>query len=183
MIEAASLLRLSGTLAAGCLVKLASCPSPAFSRVVPDANFSKFSAFLVAGLLLGMAPDSRAVEAVSAPTASLRDGLLQGRQAEGLAVFQGIPFAAPPVGALRWREPQPVQAWNGVRKADTTAASCMQKPDMPVSAGGSLITWPGNIRSGSSSTSRLASKICFQAFALPSCSFAILESVSPFSMV
>ena len=99
-------------------------------------TFSKFSAFLVAGLLLGMAPDSRAVEAVSAPTASLRDGLLQGRQAEGLAVFQGIPFAAPPVGALRWREPQPVQAWNGVRKADTTAASCMQKPDMPVSAGG-----------------------------------------------
>src|ERR671932_77152 len=32
--------------------------------------------------------------------------------------FKGIPFAAPPVGDLRWKEPQPVQNWEGVRKAD-----------------------------------------------------------------
>src|SRR3954462_803548 len=35
----------------------------------------------------------------------------------GLTVYKGIPFAAPPVGALRWKAPQPVTPWSGVRKA------------------------------------------------------------------
>ena len=98
---------------------------------------SKFTTLLAASLLLGVVADTRAVEtASSVPSASVRDGKLQGRHAEGLSVFQGIPFAAPPTGALRWREPQPVQTWSGVRKADAYAASCMQKPNIPVSAGG-----------------------------------------------
>ncbi len=41
-------------------------------------------------------------------------------------IFKGIPFAAPPVGALRWKEPQPVQAWQGVRKTTEFSARCMQ---------------------------------------------------------
>lgn len=40
--------------------------------------------------------------------------------------FKGIPFAAPPVGDLRWRAPQPVKPWQGIRKADTFSASCIQ---------------------------------------------------------
>ncbi len=40
--------------------------------------------------------------------------------------FKGIPFAAPPIGDLRWRPPQPVQPWKGIRQADLFAASCMQ---------------------------------------------------------
>ncbi len=40
--------------------------------------------------------------------------------------FKGIPFAAPPVGDLRWRAPQPVKPWKGVRKADAFSASCIQ---------------------------------------------------------
>lgn len=43
-----------------------------------------------------------------------------------VTVFKGIPFAAPPVGNLRWRAPQPLASWQGVRKADTFGASCMQ---------------------------------------------------------
>jgi para-nitrobenzyl esterase len=42
--------------------------------------------------------------------------------------FKGIPFAAPPVGDLRWREPQPVAAWAGVRKADLFSKICSQMP-------------------------------------------------------
>jgi para-nitrobenzyl esterase len=41
-------------------------------------------------------------------------------------VFRGIPYAAPPVGKLRWRAPQPAEHWNGVRNADQFGAICMQ---------------------------------------------------------
>ena len=46
----------------------------------------------------------------------------------GVRVFKGIPFGAPPVGNLRWREPQPVAKWQGVRDAKTFASPCMQNP-------------------------------------------------------
>lgn len=44
----------------------------------------------------------------------------------GVRVFKGIPFAAPPVGDLRWRAPQPPAAWAGVRPGDTFGNACMQ---------------------------------------------------------
>lgn len=43
-----------------------------------------------------------------------------------ITAFKGIPFAAPPVGNLRWRAPQPVAPWPGVKTADKFGASCMQ---------------------------------------------------------
>lgn len=53
-------------------------------------------------------------------------GLVEGVHSDGLTVYKGIPFAAPPVGPLRWREPQPVSPWHGVRKADAFTPACMQ---------------------------------------------------------
>ena len=53
-------------------------------------------------------------------------GALQGEAAGPLTVYRGVPFAAPPVGDLRWREPQPVRPWKGVRAATTFAPACMQ---------------------------------------------------------
>ena len=50
---------------------------------------------------------------------------IAGTSADG-RVFRGIPFAAPPVGQLRWREPQPAVAWEGVRKAGQFGPRCMQ---------------------------------------------------------
>jgi para-nitrobenzyl esterase len=44
----------------------------------------------------------------------------------GVRVFRGIPYAAPPVGKLRWSDPQPAAHWDGVRKADVFGAICMQ---------------------------------------------------------
>jgi para-nitrobenzyl esterase len=46
----------------------------------------------------------------------------------GVRVFKGIPFAAPPVGDLRWRAPKPAADWPGIRKADQFSATCMQTP-------------------------------------------------------
>ena len=43
-----------------------------------------------------------------------------------VTVYKGLPFAAPPVGELRWRAPKPVAPWNGVRKADAFGPMCMQ---------------------------------------------------------
>ena len=45
-------------------------------------------------------------------------GQLQGVVVDGVASFKGIPFAAPPVGDLRWKAPEPSKAWNGIRKAE-----------------------------------------------------------------
>src|SRR6184192_4083782 len=49
----------------------------------------------------------------------------------GVRIFRGIPFAAPPVRALRWRAPQPVKPWKGVRKAAEFGPRCMQAPIYP----------------------------------------------------
>ena len=43
-------------------------------------------------------------------------------------LFRGIPYAAPPLGNLRWRPPQPVISWQGVKRADHFSAACMQAP-------------------------------------------------------
>jgi para-nitrobenzyl esterase len=53
-------------------------------------------------------------------------GQLQGVEADGVISFKGIPFAAPPVGELRWRPPQPTPKWTGVRQAAEFGRSCMQ---------------------------------------------------------
>lgn len=70
----------------------------------------------------------------SADTQLLKDpirvegGMVAGTPAWGWGVrlYRGIPFAAPPVGNLRWREPQPVGPWQGVLAADHFGARCMQ---------------------------------------------------------
>ncbi|HKF68895.1 MAG TPA: carboxylesterase family protein, partial [Vicinamibacterales bacterium] len=60
--------------------------------------------------------------------ADVTGGRVAGVVANGIASFKGIPFAAPPVGALRWKAPQPVKPWTGVRQASTFGASCVQDP-------------------------------------------------------
>jgi len=54
-------------------------------------------------------------------------GLLEGVDVSGIRAFKGVPYAAPPVGDLRWREPQPVKSWSGVRKADNFGPRAMQR--------------------------------------------------------
>jgi len=53
-------------------------------------------------------------------------GKVEGKQEDGFMSFKGIPYAAPPVGEFRWKEPQPVKPWDNVLRADTFACGCTQ---------------------------------------------------------
>lgn len=56
----------------------------------------------------------------------VEQGIVQGSLEEGLKVFKGIPFAAPPVGDLRWKAPQPAESWEGVKPTIEYAPAPMQ---------------------------------------------------------
>ncbi len=56
-------------------------------------------------------------------------GTLLGSREDGVLVFRGVPYAAPPVGDNRWRPPQPVEPWKGVRAATAHEAPCTQPVD------------------------------------------------------
>ena len=64
--------------------------------------------------------------ASSAPQVKTRSGTVEGKDDGKVRSFLGIPYAAPPVGDLRWKAPQPVAKWNGVRKATEFGFHCMQ---------------------------------------------------------
>ncbi len=64
----------------------------------------------------------------SFPTVKTANGLLQGIEVSGISEYKGIPFAQPPVGDLRWKEPQPVKNWEGIRKAEKFGPRAMQLP-------------------------------------------------------
>ena len=69
------------------------------------------------------------VGAAAGPQVAVPGGLVRGTTVEGGLVFRGIPFAAPPIGARRWRAPQPVVAWRGVRDATKPGPACLQKSE------------------------------------------------------
>jgi para-nitrobenzyl esterase len=80
------------------------------------------AASLVAIALIAGAADAQIREA------KVTGGTIAGTAADGLSTYKGIPFAAPPVGALRWKAPQPVRPWSGVKRTIAFGAGCMQNP-------------------------------------------------------
>jgi para-nitrobenzyl esterase len=84
-------------------------------------KLSKFAVALIAAFsfVTGLA-------AQSPKPVRTQAGLVQGTSDDGLDIYLGVPFAAPPVGDLRWRAPQPVASWPGVRPADKFAPACVQ---------------------------------------------------------
>ncbi len=80
---------------------------------------------LIGAALLGLAAMGSS-NGAPPPVVRVDSGELQGVVDDGVASYKGIPFAAPPMGDLRWRPPQPVAPWTGVRQAAEYGADCMQ---------------------------------------------------------
>jgi para-nitrobenzyl esterase len=85
-------------------------------------------------LLAALAVSMGAAQA--APRVTTAAGIVEGMQAEGVAVFRGLPYAAPPVGERRWRAPQAAPPWRGVRAATAFGSACPQKPGLSLEGGG-----------------------------------------------
>ncbi|MFA5182491.1 MAG: carboxylesterase/lipase family protein [Syntrophales bacterium] len=94
--------------------------------------------FIWLSLVVISPPGTAAWCADSPPTVKLAAGIVQGTQEHGVAVFRGIPYAAPPVGNLRWQPPQPVQSWQGVRSAASFGPACPQPEVSELEGGGDL---------------------------------------------
>jgi para-nitrobenzyl esterase len=80
------------------------------------------------GSLAGVALLAGAGAWAQSDVVRIESGTIKGSQQNGVLAFKGIPFAAPPVGPLRWRPPQPVAAWSGTRPAKDYGPDCMQLP-------------------------------------------------------
>jgi len=83
---------------------------------------------------------------VTEPVVRTAAGQVRGRVENGVAVFRGIPFAQPPVGALRFAAPQPARPWDGVREADMFGppppqSAFMLGPTAPVAPGADPDDW------------------------------------------
>lgn len=82
---------------------------------------------IIASLILSLAAASQPAWA-NDPQVTLDSGRISGSEAQGVEAFKGIPFAAPPIGELRWQPPQPVQHWSDIRPATAYGKDCMQHP-------------------------------------------------------
>lgn len=98
------------------------------------ASMPKLSPVLTAGLAVFAALALFAELAASeAPVVRIDSGSLSGITVEGVTSFKGIPYAAPPIGTLRWHAPRPVSPWSGVMAAHEFGPACMQLDDAPIS--------------------------------------------------
>ena len=86
------------------------------------------SSLLLMQMLSGsVLAESSAAGPGSVPPVAIESGTLQGVNSDGLIVYKGVPYATPPLGPMRWREPQRVNPWTGVRRSDAFAPACPQK--------------------------------------------------------
>ena len=98
-------------------------------------NMKKIYALLLSIAAFGIAAKE------APPVVQIDSGQLQGAYEYNMQAFKNIPYAAPPVGELRWRPPQPAAKWSGIRDATAFGDSCPQPYVKNLSTGLSL---PGN---------------------------------------
>jgi para-nitrobenzyl esterase len=90
------------------------------SRFYSPRNLILINPFLLVALILFTG------YAVNGAPVKTENGLVQGTIEDGLRIYRGIPYAAPPVGELRWKAPQPAQKWSGILPADKFGPASIQ---------------------------------------------------------
>ena len=75
------------------------------------------------------APAAATPPALNGPIVKTEQGKVQGYVANDVAIFRGLPFAAPPVGDLRWRAPVAPAKWSGVRAGNVFGGTCADVED------------------------------------------------------
>lgn len=89
-----------------------------------------FCGMISAVVLMSACKGQPAPESIT-PILRVEGGHVQGVLSESSVVYRGIPYAAPPVGDLRWEQPQPVEPWDTVMLADHWSAASWQAPHDP----------------------------------------------------
>lgn len=89
---------------------------------LPAPMIGKAAAFIAALVLLCEPARAAAQTAI----VEIANGVVEGRTVSGVRAYKGIPYAAPPVGALRWKPPQPPAPWRGGRDASDFGPACIQ---------------------------------------------------------
>ncbi len=100
------------------------------------------AALLLAALGVTALAGASPAAASNAPVVPTTNGLVRGTVTDTTRVFQAIPYAAAPVGSLRWAAPEPAASWHGIREATRPAPACAQAASVlsgAVSAGGSTV--------------------------------------------
>jgi para-nitrobenzyl esterase len=88
-----------------------------------------FLVYFISVVSMNSQAQAKKVNPSSTRLVKIASGTLEGSvDPAGIVSFKGIPFSAPPVGTLRWKAPQPVKPWKGVRKADKFGPRAMQAP-------------------------------------------------------
>jgi para-nitrobenzyl esterase len=107
-------------------------PLAAGGETVGLDKYIRYWMFAIATVItagaLAPAGSAAALPTKPLPEVRVESGSLSGLNEDLVQAFLGIPYAAPPVGALRWRAPQPSASWTATLAADHFSASCMQRP-------------------------------------------------------
>jgi para-nitrobenzyl esterase len=99
-------------------------------------NFMKYCSLLLVLLFFSSCTTRQPAESGPVSRAEVTGGIVQGVVADDIASFKGVPFAAPPVGELRWKAPQPIIPWDGIKDASDFAPGPMQDASFGASLGG-----------------------------------------------
>jgi hypothetical protein len=85
----------------------------------------RLTALVAAGILAASVANAQPAD----PVVPVQGGEVRGAATADALVFRAIPYAAPPLGELRWRAPQPVRPWEGVRDATHDGPACLQNSE------------------------------------------------------